>query len=235
MGKKKKKQQCPFCEKWFGVPGFYRHKKVCGKKTYEMLKNRLSPSSKKINSIETFKLILAGDGGVGRKKLIQRYVTGEFETKTTKKLDEENEGTRKTIGVEFFLKDIKIDGVGYIRLQIWMFGGEERFRFLLPTYVKGATGIMFVFSLTNMLTLSHFDDWLPILRNYDPHIPILLVGSKLDLKNLRRVQKHEAIEVAKSRGCRGYVEVSSKEGINVDEAFETMTRLMWEHEQRKPY
>jgi small GTP-binding protein len=173
---------------------------------------------------KTFKLIIAGDGGVGKTSLTNKYITGIFKT-----------DTRITIGVEFFIKDITIDGIGTVRLQIWDFGGEERFRFLLPTYVKGATGILFMFSLTNMLTLSHFDDWLPILRNYDPQIPIMLVGSKLDLKHLRRVQKHEAIETARSRGCQGYVEVSAKESINVDEAFQTLTKLMWEHEQRKLY
>ena len=94
---------------------------------------------------------------------------------------------------------------------------------------------MFLFSLTNMLTLSHFDDWLPILRNYDPNVPIMLVGSKVDLKHLRRVQKHEALDIARSRGCSSYTEVSAKESINVEESFATLTELMWKYAKRKEY
>jgi len=169
---------------------------------------------------KVFKLIIAGDGGVGKTSLTQKFITGIFKT-----------DTRITIGVEFFIKDLNIDGMGTVRLQIWDFGGEERFRFLLPTYVKGASGILFMFSITDMLTLSHFDDWLPILRNYDPNIPIMLVGSKLDLKHVRRVPQHEGIDIARSRGCKGYVEVSAKESLNVEESFESLAKLMWQHQQ----
>ena len=171
---------------------------------------------------KVFKLVIAGDGGVGKTSLTNKFITGIFKT-----------DTRITIGVEFFIKDLPIEGLGPVRLQIWDFGGEERFRFLLPTYVKGANGIMFLFSTTNMLTLSHFDDWLPILRNYDPNIPIMLVGTKIDLKQQRRVPKHEAIEIARSRGCLSYVEVSAKESVNVEEAFRTLTKVMWNYQLRR--
>lgn len=171
---------------------------------------------------KVFKLVIAGDGGVGKTSLTNKFITGIFKT-----------DTRITIGVEFFIKDVSIDGLGTVRLQIWDFGGEERFRFLLPTYVKGANGIMFLFSVTDMRTLSHFDDWLPILRNYDSSIPIMLVASKIDLKHLRRVQQHEASEIARSRGCSAYVEVSAKDGINIEEGFDTLTKLMWSYAQRK--
>ena len=177
-----------------------------------------------MNYEKVFKLVIAGDGGVGKTSLTNKFITGIFKT-----------DTRITIGVEFFIKDIAVDGLGTVRLQIWDFGGEERFRFLLPTYVKGANGILFMFSTTNMLTLSHFDDWLPILRNYDPNIPIMLVGSKIDLKTQRRVQRHEGVETARSRGCTSYVEVSAKESINVEKSFETLTKLMWSHAQSKQY
>ena len=165
------------------------------------------------------KLIIAGDGGVGKVQLVQKYVTGIFKN-----------DARITIGVEFFIKDMYVEGFGSIRLQCWDFGGEERFRFLLPTYLKGVNGILFLFSLTDMLTLSNFDDWLPILRNYDPHIPILLVGTKVELKGQRTVQQHEAVDIARSRGCAGYVEIGIEEGINVDATFNTIAKLMLHHE-----
>ncbi|MBD3353852.1 MAG: GTP-binding protein [Candidatus Lokiarchaeota archaeon] len=171
---------------------------------------------------KTFKLVIAGDGGVGKTSLTNKFITGVF-----------TDSTKITIGVEFFVKDIKVETLGNVRLQIWDFGGEERFRFLLPTYVKGANGVLFLFSLTDMVTLAHLDDWMSILKAYDPHLPIMLVGAKSDLKHLRKVQTHEAIDIAKSRGCKGYVEVSAKTGENVHSTFETISKLMWKHLQKQ--
>lgn len=170
---------------------------------------------------KTFKLVIAGDGGVGKTSLTNKFITGVF-----------TDSTKITIGVEFFVKDLDVEGLGRVRLQIWDFGGEERFRFLLPTYVKGANGILFLFSITDMLTLAHLDDWLGILRAYDPTLPIMLAGAKADLKHMRKVQTHEAIEIAKSRGCKGYVEVSAKTGENVEASFKTISKLMWNHLQK---
>ncbi len=135
-----------------------------------------------MNYEKVFKLVIAGDGGVGKTSLTNKFITGIFKT-----------DTRITIGVEFFIKDIAVDGLGTVRLQIWDFGGEERFRFLLPTYVKGANGILFMFSTTNMLTLSHFDDWLPILRNYDPNIPIIIPANG-SLKAKQRVELYSEVQ-----------------------------------------
>lgn len=169
---------------------------------------------------KVFKLVIAGDGGVGKTSLTNKFITGVF-----------TESTRITIGVEFFIKDLEVDGLGTVRLQIWDFGGEERFRFLLPTYVKGANGVLFLYSITDNITLAHFDDWLGILRNYDRSIPIMLAGSKADLKHMRKVPSSEGIKVAKSRRAKGYVEVSAKSGYNVESTFQTMAKLMWDHAQ----
>ena len=79
------------------------------------------------------KILTAGEGGVGKTKLLHRYVEGKFSGET-----------KMTIGVEFFLKEVMIDGQ-QCALQLWDFGGQERFRFLLENYVLGAKGALLLF------------------------------------------------------------------------------------------
>ena len=69
-----------------------------------------------------FKLIIVGDASTGKTSLTHRYLSGIFV-----------DSPRLTIGVDFFSKKIKMDGKR-VKLQIWDFGGEEDFRFLLPAY-----------------------------------------------------------------------------------------------------
>ncbi len=163
----------------------------------------------------TFKLVLFGDGAVGKTALAQRYLTGLF-----------RDNTKITIGVEFHVKDIQMSG-NKIKLQIWDFGGEERFRFLLPSYCRGANGGLFLFDVTNPKTLLHLDSWMDVLRSATaPNIPIIMVGTKADLAENRQVESSEAMEVAKNHKFAGYAEVSAKTGTNVESTFETITKVM---------
>ena len=74
----------------------------------------------------TFKIIIFGDADCGKETLTQRFLTDLFVSDQT-----------MTIGVDFEVKSLTVDGQK-VKLQVWDFGGEERFRFLLPTYVRGA-------------------------------------------------------------------------------------------------
>lgn len=65
-----------------------------------------------------FKVILLGDGGVGKSSLMNRYVTNKFDAQLF-----------HTIGVEFLNKDLEVDG-HFVTMQIWDTAGQERFRSL---------------------------------------------------------------------------------------------------------
>ncbi len=164
----------------------------------------------------TLKLLLFGDGGVGKTTLVERYVNGTFK-----------EDTRITIGVQFLVKRLKLNGDS-IDLQIWDFGGEERFRFLLPAYCLGAIGGIFMYDITSPRSLLHLGDWLQVVRQRTANLPILVAGTKLDLEAQREVKLEEAIAVAGKFNLPEVMEVSSKTGQNVSTIFDIITKMMIE-------
>ncbi|HMF31335.1 MAG TPA: Rab family GTPase [Candidatus Lokiarchaeia archaeon] len=161
-----------------------------------------------------FKLIIFGDGGVGKTTLVHRYITGGF-----------SEGTQMTIGVDFAVKSIQVGGES-VDLQIWDFGGEDRFRFILPAYATGAKGGIFMYDITRPPTFLHVDDWMEVLAERTKDIPIIFVGTKADLETERGVPRETVAAAAKKYRVSVMFEVSSKTGYNVESAFETISKIM---------
>jgi len=165
----------------------------------------------------TFKILLLGDASVGKTSFTKRYCYNIF-----------NPSERLTIGVDFHVKTIELKEKK-IKLQIWDVGGEERFRFLLPTYCLGANAAFLLYDITRPSTLDNIPEWSSIVRQKGGPIPIMLVGAKLDLaETQRQVPREHAISVAEKNKMAGFSELSSKENINVNEAFETLTELTLE-------
>ncbi len=164
----------------------------------------------------TFKIMMLGDASVGKTSLTVRYIKGFF-----------MQDLRLTIGVDFYSKTINFKEKN-VKLQIWDFGGEERFRFLLTQYCKGANGAFFLYDITNPKSLEHLPDWTQIIRENAGDIPIMLIGSKLDLDEYRAVPRDDGILAAKKYNLASFVELSSKTGENVEEAFTVMTETLFE-------
>jgi small GTP-binding protein len=166
---------------------------------------------------KVLKTIITGEGGVGKTTLLHRYIEGKF------LID-----TRMTIGVEFFLKELNVD-TEKVLLQIWDFGGQERFRFLLKNYAKGAKGAILMFDLTRPKTLDTIDEWIDICRTEQPEIPILLLGSKADLAEMVILNEDFILELRKKYNLFDYMWVSSKSGENVNFAFELLAKHIIEN------
>ena len=166
-----------------------------------------------------FKICLFGDGGVGKTTLLGRYLTGLFRSNQT-----------ITIGVDFHVKKIEVNGK-IVLLQIWDFAGEKRFRFLLPSYILGASGGIFMYDITRYSSLKNFPEWIKIFKNgfigaKDKPLPIIMVGGKLDLSFKRAVPTKEAFDLAKTNKLFGYIECSAKDGRNIEDIFTEIAKLM---------
>ena len=162
-----------------------------------------------------YKLLFIGDASVGKTTLAYRFIREVF-----------IQDTRLTIGVDFYSKKIKLPNGKKVKLQIWDFGGEERYRFLLPIYSKKANAAFYLFDLTQKRTLDDIDDWLKVVYENAGKIPVFLVGSKVDLPGPREVTLEEGLKVAEKYGMQSYIELSSKTGENIKESFNLITQLL---------
>ena len=159
--------------------------------------------------------MMLGDAAVGKTSLTLRYISGFF-----------LEDLKLTIGVDFYSKTTNFNKKK-VKLQIWDFGGEERFRFLLHQYCKGANAAFFLYDITNRLSLDHLPDWTQIIREHAGNIPIMLVGTNVHLKEFRAVSRDEGILAAKKYNLSSFIELSSKTGQNVEKAFDVITETLF--------
>ena len=88
-----------------------------------------------------FKVTLFGPGGVGKTSLLLRYIKDYF-----------SEDLKKTIGSNFLIKDVEIDGKA-VRLLLWDIVGQPQFHKLRTIYFKGSNGALGVFDLSVSQTL----------------------------------------------------------------------------------
>ncbi|MFX1476868.1 MAG: Rab family GTPase [Promethearchaeota archaeon] len=161
----------------------------------------------------TFKILLLGDASVGKEEFAKRFCYNIF-----------NPSEGLTIGVDFHVKTIELNNTK-IKLQIWDVGGEERFRFLLPTYCLGANAAFFMYDITRASSLTHLPEWVRIITEKAGNIPIMLVGTKLHLDQHRVISREEGISIAEWYNLSSFVEISSRTGENVENAFKIMIEL----------
>ena len=120
-----------------------------------------------------YKIILMGDGGVGKTALVRRSCFDDFSI-----------NSQPTIGLSFnsYTLQAKQNELKFqIGLSIWDFGGQERFRPLLPQFISGADAALLVFDLSNPLTLEHLSEWYTLLLANTENVAIELVGGNLIL------------------------------------------------------
>ncbi len=170
---------------------------------------------KKIKMYEfIFKVVIFGEGGCGKTALRKRFMTNVFDS-----------NNQKTIGVEFETKEIDLDG-REVKLMIWDFAGEERFRYMFPQYIHGAMGGFLMYDISDYASFSRMSEWLSLINGTDQRFPIILLGGKSDLDFIREISKKEGKKFAKSMNLNGFTECSSKICENVKESFATLTRIM---------
>jgi len=165
---------------------------------------------KQISKKKVIKIIVAGEGGVGKTTLLHRYIDRKF-----------YKDTSMTVGLEFFLIDHIVDEENYV-LQVWDLGGQERFQFLHDKFSSGSRGALLLFDLTSNRSFERIDGWINILEVYNQKVPILLVGCKLDLIDEIAVDDDRILGRRKRYGFIDFIKTSAKTGENVENIFDRL-------------
>lgn len=170
------------------------------------------------------KVILLGDGGVGKSSLMNRYVTNKFDAQLF-----------HTIGVEFLNKDLEVDGQ-FVTMQIWDTAGQERFRSLRTPFYRGSDCCLLTFSVDDHQSFKNLGNWKKEFIYYadvkEPEsFPFVILGNKVDVSE-RQVSTEDAQIWCKENGNHPYFETSAKDAINVFIAFEEAVRRVLANEDR---
>lgn len=163
------------------------------------------------------KILLLGDGAVGKTSLILRFIENRFEADYA-----------MSLGVNFLTKTVKfIDKQNVQRnasLQVWDIAGQARHVSYSHLYLRGASGAFYVFDLTRRETLLQMQErWQAQVLRVSPQCLSILIGNKADLKKERSLTRTQTKRVQDAMHVIDYIETSAKTGQNVNEAFQTIT------------
>merc|ERR1719498_1804510 len=158
-----------------------------------------------------FKLVLVGDGGVGKTTFVKRHLTGEFEKKYI-----------ATLGVEVHPMPF-FTSKGKILFNVWDTAGQEKLGGLRDGYyINGNCGII-MFDVCSRITYQNVPKWYKDLTRVCENIPIVLVGNKVDVKD--RKVKAKQITFHRKKNLQ-YYDISAKSNYQFEKPFVWLLRRL---------
>lgn len=166
-------------------------------------------------AMREYEVVVLGAGGVGKSALTVRFVNDSFLEHYNPTIEEQ------------YRREIVVDGET-IALEILDTAGAEQFTALNEVYITSGHGFLLVFSLTHEASLHDLDNirqQILHIKNGERDVPIVLVGTKMDLYNEREVSRQAIQDLATSWNIP-YFETSAKKNWNIQEVFQNLTNQM---------
>ncbi|GMI95714.1 Arabidopsis RAC-like 9, RHO-RELATED PROTEIN FROM PLANTS 8 [Hibiscus trionum] len=178
------------------------------------------------------KCVTVGDGAVGKTCLLISYTSNTFPTDYVPTV------------FDNFSANVMVDGQT-VNLGLWDTAGQEDYNRLRPLSYRGADVFLLAFSLISRPSYENVSKkkWVPELRHYAPAAPIVLVGTKLDLRDDRQfhldypgactISTEQGLELKKQIGALAYIECSSKTQQNVKAVFDAAIKVVLQPAKQK--
>jgi small GTP-binding protein len=179
-----------------------------------------------------FKICLIGDGYVGKTSIRRKYLGQGFRSNYI-----------PSLGVDFAQKTVMYGEDESVRLVIWDIAGQPQFQSLRRRYYEGCSGLILVYSVVDRESFDSAAKWLVEAKGFMDQFPaLILVGNKIDLRSYHPkedvISYEEGLEFAKKFSDRLespsiFIETSALTGENIDKAFDKLTRMMINPEERQ--
>lgn len=161
--------------------------------------------------IGEFKLVLVGDGGVGKTSLAKRHQTGEFQSSYV-----------PTLGVQVHSLRFGTN-CGDLVFNVWDTAGQEKFGGLRDGYYLHGDCCITMFDVSSRITYQNVPKWVDDVRRTCPSIPIVLVGNKVDVAE--RQVKAQQITYHRKHNIQ-YYDLSVKSNFNFEKPFLYLARAL---------
>lgn len=175
-----------------------------------------------------YKILVLGEEGIGKTSLIRQYIEKKF-----------THDYKTTLGADLKTKVLILDDHpatgerSKCVLQIWDIAGKTRISSLKQHYYKGGHGVFLVFDATSKDSLTNLQRWANDVDKYCPDAVKYLIGNKIDLIDDVVIAENEIDQMKEILGVKYCTKTSAKTGENVDKAFETIPRLIFEKVAKK--
>ncbi|XP_060516512.1 ras-like GTP-binding protein RhoL [Cylas formicarius] len=163
------------------------------------------------------KITVVGDGIVGKTCLLSAYTTGQFP-----------EEYIPTV-FEHYGQKITVDDVEY-EMTLWDTAGQEDYERLRPLSYPNTNCFLICFSVDkNLASYENVSTkWVPEVRHFCPHTPIVIVATKTDLRDDPRVMcyaPHDGKKLMRKVKAQGYRECSALRMEGLDDVFVEAIRV----------
>ncbi|CDO96153.1 unnamed protein product [Kluyveromyces dobzhanskii CBS 2104] len=170
--------------------------------------------SKGGNAQYHLKIVVVGDGAVGKTSLLISYTQGKFP-----------EDYVPTI-FENYITNLEGPNGKIVELALWDTAGQEEYSRLRPLSYTDVDILMICYAVNSNVSFYNIEEmWVPEVKHFCPEVPIMIVGLKSDLyaeDNISDfVDSFEAEEMAKRVGAFVHLQCSSKSQQKVREVFDT--------------
>ena len=165
------------------------------------------------------KIIIIGDSGVGNTNSMFRFADNTF-----------NSLHVSTVGLDYKSKIIILpSSKKKVKIQIWDTAGQERYNAVNKNLFQKVQGVIIMYDITNRASFENINKWLYLLSQNVSDKAKILVGSKLDLSEEKRIVTEEEGQNLADKNNMPFYETSSKTGENVEKIFFTLAQNIYEN------